>query len=459
MRITMSMIQERYKNNLNSSKTLYEKYALRATTTRAYDKPSDDPLNCARSYDVQQSITMNNTYQSNISSIEDTQNTADSILSSMYTTLNSTIKTQLEGITSSSSQSDRNTLADTLLSARDSLVSNMNSSAAGKYLFAGSASESVPFTVDSDGNLLYRGINVNTGKNSNGACETISAGDKDIQINFGKTIGDKLNGYKISVSVDGSATDNTASVDTDNKTISITMVKDSTKGDLQDVLSGTDTSTVLTTAMSTTALKDIDLSDITISGITYTESDKLDSSYTDSGTEGVTDIVSLKDLANEKVYVDIGLGMTQNEDGSLNEQSAYNTASPGISFLGYGHNDDGVNENMYSLLTDMASTLKDTSLSGQDLIDTMDPLSNSFTDSLNNMYSQHSKLGTDMKSLETTQTYLSGLNTNLVTEESAIANVSPFTAITDWSQQVYFYQAALQVGTQLLQPSLIDYMS
>lgn len=462
MRVTMGMIQQRYKSNLNSSKNIYEKYSLRATTTRSFDKPSDDPLNCARSYDVQWGITMNSTYQSNIDTIEDAQNTADTTIESMYTSLNSTIKKQIEGITGSSSQSVRDTLANTLLSTRDSLVTDMNTAVAGKYLFAGASSDSAPFTVDSDGNLLYRGINVNTGENTNGASETITntSSDKSIQINFGKSIGTKLDGYQIEVTA-GSGTANTVNIDTTSQKISITMKKDATKGDLQSELQSNDFLTKLQNSGDDNLNSVTDVSGISVTGMTYDSEDKLDlsGSYKDSSTDHITNIVSLKDLANEKVYVDIGIGLTNDSDGSVDDQSAYNTSMPGISFLGYGKNENNVDENLYSLLGDMASVLKDSSLTNQNLIDKFTPYSNSYSNSLNNLYTQHSTLGTNITSLKSTATYLSGLNTNLVTEESSIASVSPFEAITDFSQQVYYYTAALQVGSKLLQPTLIDYMS
>ena len=464
MRITMGMIQQNYKNDLNSSKNLYEKYAARASTTRAFDKPSDDPLNCARSYDVQQNITMNETYQSNIASIEDAQNTADDIIMSMYNSLNTGIKSQLAGINGGTSQSVRDTLADTLLSIRDSLVTSMDSTAAGKYLFAGSASDSVPFTVDGSGNLLYRGINVNTGENTNGASETVtSSAGKKIQINFGKSIGVKLNGYKIKVSANPSAS--TDSVNISGKNITFSMgtnggARTPNKGDLQAVLNSGDFLSKLQASSDTNLASITDVSEISISGLPDSKTDKLDLAhpYSDAGTEGITNYVNLKDLANEKVFVDIGLGISKNADGTINDQSAYNTSVPGIALLGYGKNKSGVDENLYSLLGEMASTLKDSSLTGQDLINKFSPLSNSFSDSLNNLYAKHSNLGTDIKSLETTQTYISGLNMNLVKEESTIASVSPFTATTDWSQQTYYYTAALQVGSKLLQPTLLDYM-
>jgi hypothetical protein len=74
---------------------------------------------------------------------------------------------------------------------------------------------STDLPLDADGNLLYRGINVDTGINSNGAASVING----TRICFGAGNGNKLNGYTITVVKGSDAGNGVSSISMDGRSI------------------------------------------------------------------------------------------------------------------------------------------------------------------------------------------------------------------------------------------------
>jgi flagellar hook-associated protein 3 len=472
MRITTRMISNQYSSNLNKVTNQLNKSATTAYDFRAFEKPSENPFLAGQTFQVRRQMALNDNYASNIENLTGAASSADSILQNVSQILTKANSSEvLQGINGTSNQSDRDVIADQLLAMRDSIIADMNAQYGNRYLFAGAGgSKDAPFSVDSDGNLLYRGINVDTGENINGASTTITYNytdtdgntiEKSMQINFGAGISDKLNGYTVSIVANQSA--NNITIDTTSQTITIEMQTGSTKQNLQDLLRGNSFKTELDTASTTdTNLKDItldDLSQITISNIDEVGSDLLQSS---TSSTSITNVVDLEDLANETAYVDIGLGMKTDDDGNVIDQSAFDASMPGIKFLGYGTttiNGVDVPKNVCSLLTDMADILKDDTLSGEALIEEMKPYMESFDESQDEFTAQLAHVGTNVNFLESIDSYITDVDLNLTKRDESVEFVDAADAITNYSMQMFTYQATLQVGSNILQPTLLDFMT
>ena len=478
MRISSGMISSQYLRNLNRESYLLNKSATTAYDFRAFEKPSDDPFLAAQTFQIRRQLALNEDYTSNIQNVKGAISSAESTLQTVSGILtsadnNTVLKNLLAGITGSSNESDRDTAADTLLKMRDAIVSDMNAQYGNRYLFSGAGGYGVaPFSVDGDGNLLYRGVNVDTGVNTNGASVTIDykfgGNDRSMQIDFGAGLGGKLNGYSVSITAGGAS--NAVTVDPGAKTISITMQTGATKQQLQDFLQGAGGDTSFLTQLSTAAATDSnlagisaeDLSQITISGIDETgiAGEAVQSST--GWSDGITNQVNLAALAGETSYVDIGLGMkTDKVTGKVVDQSAYNAAMPGIAFLGYGTDTvDGaeVPKNVYSLLGKMAGILKDDSLSGNGLLEAIKPYMDSFSASSDELSSSLAKIGTDVTFLDSTDDSITNVNLSLNTRDENVEFVDTSDAIVNFTMQRFCYQAALQIGTNILQPTLLDFM-
>lgn len=168
----------------------------------------------------------------------------------------------------------------------------------------------------------------------------------------------------------------------------------------------------------------------------------------------------LKTLAGENNYIDIGLGLTVN-NGKVDSQSAYDSAMTGISFLGYGTDSNGTPQNVCSLLSKISDALK--SSSGEKLLNdselkTIKKYTDVFDKSQDAFEAGQSKVGNNIKFLDSTSDYLSDLKLNLADKDDNVEYVNPYDAIEEFYSQMYCYNASLKVGSQILQQSLMDYL-
>lgn len=171
--------------------------------------------------------------------------------------------------------------------------------------------------------------------------------------------------------------------------------------------------------------------------------------------------ISLDQLTSEKTYVDIGLGIKVDKYGNINAQSAFDSAMPGISYIGYGVDADGNPKNVCSLLTKISNVLK--SSSNEDLLSSSELNSiqnyiNTFRDSHNDLRNGQSAVGQKLQFLDSTSNYLTDVNLNLASKDNEVEFLSPYDAIESFYNQSYCYKASLKVGSQVLQQSLMDYL-
>lgn len=165
------------------------------------------------------------------------------------------------------------------------------------------------------------------------------------------------------------------------------------------------------------------------------------------------DQATLSELANEKIYVDLGFGLSYDSNGII-DSSAYNTAFPGISFLGYGTDSDGDSKNLVTLIGNIADALESETLDTE----TFDNLCNKFNDTRKNLLANITKLGSNSKFLEYTKTRLESAQDTLNEKILDTEYVDLADAMLDYTWYQYSYNAALKVGSSILSPSFIDFM-
>lgn len=174
----------------------------------------------------------------------------------------------------------------------------------------------------------------------------------------------------------------------------------------------------------------------------------------DVSTTDPAEMAKLKELAGEKVYTDLGFGMEFGADGKVVDSSVYNTATPGIEFLGYGTDADGSPKNMIVLLGQLAEAVKEPVLDEAKF----DSLTNKFNDARQVISNNITKLGTGTKFLETTQKRLEDTKYNLNEQIHKNEFIELPEAMLDYSWAEYAYNAAIKVGTGIISQSLIDFM-
>lgn len=450
----MGMMAGQYKTRLGQSLQAMNDANVRASNYRSFNKPSDDPFAAAQTYQIRRETQQNNAYQSNLSNVQSSLKTAEStvnLVSSIISTANSS--DVCGAVNGTMTKDTRSAVVKKLRAMRESIVSDMNAKYSDQYLFGGAGASSAPFTVGNDGSLLYRGINVDTGINTNGASTAITNETSSTQINFGKENAGLFNDYKINV-VTGSAD----GVSVSGKSITVTLENTDvggnsispTKEQLQKVLQNNLKSALNTAGIPATDTDKMHFDQITVDG---NLTDAATVSKTGESSE-ISNKVDLDDLANEKVYIDLGFGLQFDENSNILPQSAYNSALPGITFLGYGMNTDGTPKNAYSVMGKIADMLESDTVS----LDAISPYWDSLQQTADSITTQISEIGAKETFLTTTQTHLEDTNTNLLSKGNDVEFVEPYDAIMDWMTQQFCYQACLQMGTNILQPTLMDFL-
>lgn len=334
MRITDSMVNRNYKNNVRHAQKNFNDSLMSATNYRKFQEGSENVSDAAKTYKYRREYTHNLNYQDSVKSAMSELDTVEETLTSILEyTVQAKVET-LDGIsTGIIDDEQRGVIADAIRSKLGNIVNDLNTHFAGKYTLGGSSTNAAPFSVDDDGNLLYRGLSV-------------------------------------------------------------------------------------------------------------------------SAVEGSDEYKKLQEMANEKVYIDIGLGIKADANGNIDDMSALNTAFPGISFLGYGTDSEGNSLNIYQTMKDLADSLdaepydmEKTAVLADRLQKQSDQLLTSIT-----------KFGTKTKYLEYTQNRLENIDTNLQEQLNETEYVDPYDAIMDFVEQQLIYNTALKAGTSILQSSLFDFI-
>lgn len=167
------------------------------------------------------------------------------------------------------------------------------------------------------------------------------------------------------------------------------------------------------------------------------------------------DMAALDKMSAEQVYTDLGFGLTLDADGKVANSSAFNTSLPGINVVGYGTNEDGTSKNIITLAGQIADALE-----AEDFdLDEYKKLLNAFDGARNVLMDNLTAIGTKTNFLETTKSRLEDQQINLTEQYDNVVNVDMAEAITEFSWAQYAYNAALKIGTNILTPSFIDFMS
>lgn len=166
-------------------------------------------------------------------------------------------------------------------------------------------------------------------------------------------------------------------------------------------------------------------------------------------------LAKLAKLSKETSYIDLGFGLKFDDTtGDIISSSAFDTAFPGINAVGYGQTDDGTSKNLIVLAGKMADLL-DKEVFDKDAYG---KLWTQFNQSTQSMKDQFTKIGTKSQQLAATQTRLEAEKLNIEEQYKNAVGIEETEAITNFSWAQYVYNVALKIGTNIINPSLLDFM-
>jgi flagellar hook-associated protein 3 FlgL len=170
---TADILQDLYKSQ-GQEQTTIEQMA----TGRLINMPSDNPAGAAALVEGKALQSQNDQFLANTSSVEGLLQTADSTLSSVVTAVNRAISLGVQGGSGALSDADRQAIAQQVQGIQSQILQLGNVSYQGNYIFAGTATKTTPFTLDS---AAADGVTYNGNDNTNSV--QIAEG-QSIQINL-----------------------------------------------------------------------------------------------------------------------------------------------------------------------------------------------------------------------------------------------------------------------------------
>lgn len=466
IRATTGGVMKGYRSNLMNSFIGMNSARNTVLSQRVFNSYAEDPAAAAKAFRLRKSRLMVDSQHDICNDVLRKYDTAYACLQSIDEVLDTKdgqygayMKT-LKGVTLSwlndPTGDAREQLSKVLDQTSDLITQTMNQKYGDNFIFAGADGHNVPFEVktmeDGTKKLFYRGISVDaavpdvmTFKDNNGDTQLL-------EVNAGTNLFSQGGGSYIKM--DTSA-----------------LIKQS---DFDDIITNDPTAqqpNILYKDAAGTPLCFNEKGEV-VDPATYTgdiyylnmdkaQADGLVMTTKDYDT-ACKDAEKLKYLANEKNYVDIGLGFKEDENGNLLDSSGFNAALPGISFLGYGVDEDGDPKNIYSIvqrLTEISDSVPEGGKWTDDVYDEFDRLVGKLETACSSFKTEFTNLAAGTTKLDNQEQLLVDNFDNLQEQYAALEDVDMVDSITSFIWAEYCYNAALKVGNSILSESLMDYLN
>ena len=177
-----------------------------------------------------------------------------------------------------------------------------------------------------------------------------------------------------------------------------------------------------------------------------------------------TNAEMLEKWSNEHLYADIGIGFALDENGNVLDSTAFDGAISGTKLIGgFGVDADGDPTNIVSIMVRLSEIFQDFDEETKQWGPAGDQedaerLLNKFNAAQEELSAQHVALDTQAQFLETNQTQLESTFSSLNNELTTIEQVDQVEAILTLVAMQTSFNAALQVGANVVPQSLMDYL-
>lgn len=175
--------------------------------------------------------------------------------------------------------------------------------------------------------------------------------------------------------------------------------------------------------------------------------------YKEVNVNDTANLDKLKQLADETINIDLGLGM-KFDGNNLNTDTVFDMSMSGIKFMGFGETADGIPNNLYSLIGKIKDGLRDENFS----MDKINPYIKNYEKQKSNVLVSTTDIGSKTNYLDFLKLRNEDNEFNLNKKILDVEYVNRAEAITDFKMQEYSYNAALSMGNKILSNSFIDFM-
>jgi len=148
MRAVESNWYRNFLNNLSLTKGRYDEAITRVTSGKKLNKLSDNPADLAYVLGLRGKVEQIDQFDKNINTAKSLLTAGESAMNSIQNSLYRVITLAEQGASETSSPEGREIIAQEIDQIRDSILNYANTEVMGKYIFAGSSNDSIPFEKD-----------------------------------------------------------------------------------------------------------------------------------------------------------------------------------------------------------------------------------------------------------------------------------------------------------------------
>ncbi len=464
MRITTNMVKRNYLDTLYNTTGDLERKRQQVSTGRKVFYSYQNPSASAKSAVLDRRYARNADYQTSGRNAKSWLTTQENVITSLVKDARKIAEyDSVAALSDPTGTTGREAYAKELREIQNNMVYALNTQYGDAYVMAGNDGAKPPFEIAEDGSILYRGVDVDKGTQIYSPVKAVYS--FEITGNGSAYVpGDKISigGTEFEV---GSATnaDNISTDVANDPELLATFVANHLTDPNYEIAS--DGNKVIFTAKNPGKLGGKG-PDNAAGGDDDPPAEGAELKFTGSkstvavdivqiGSDTISDFSILKQYSNDHAYVDLGFGMKFDDDGNVVPSSAFDTAMPGINVVGYGLDSEGTSNNMISLVGQMAELLEQEEFDSK----AYEKLWTKFKEQYDNLENQYTVTGAKYNMLESTLSNLETEEDNIVALNKETVGIDEEKAITDYSYAYYAYNVALKIGTSLLSPSLLDFMS
>ena len=483
-RITTNMMMNTYRYNLQNATRTRDLSSTKVQTRRNFNSFAEDPAAATHAWRLRRSYSKNVDYQnSNTEAYTRFQIAYATLETSDDKLLNEDAgaKAAIKHANNDPTGGARKNLGTVLSQLADSLIYNMNSAKYGDhFVFSGNDEMNVPFSWSEDGTkLLYRGVNVSAGgvqvPEPNWASPKVPANmpPNSTDPNEQAWI-DYYNDPVTNLKPNTDEPEWGEMVPQNPPAVPDPPVTDADKANkvwvdyYNAVAKGEEAERPTVPAGEPTGWGEKNKYGVPTNMPQNPQTDEEKAwveYYKDQG-----EYQQLQEMADEKVYMDLGMGMKETTVRDLIDASAFNRVIPGIDVLGFGVDEDGDPKNIAVIMKRLATLYSQCDYETGDFLDEngeksdeveaeVRRLMNKFNLAHENYNEAYADVSARSEFLVANGASLKDQGISLNEQIVDIENVDPAMAIQQFMYDYSCYNAALKVGTQILSQSLIDYMS
>lgn len=162
--------------------------------------------------------------------------------------------------------------------------------------------------------------------------------------------------------------------------------------------------------------------------------------------------MSADTVSTEKIYTNLNQGVKFKADGTLDVSTAFSLSTPGSTVFGYGVDENGNSNNIYTLLGEISQSLSSNNTTK--MAEQMQKLNTMFDNTLVHI----TDVGERTKFVEFIEDRADTDELNLKKKQNDVEAIDTSSAIINYKLLEMAYNAALQMGAKVIQSSLLDYL-